>query len=102
MAVHNERVETVLAKALPFVPGGAGTVPSSSVPLGFLAAAGGGLWAFGLAAPSSPVLAAGCALVSCTGALATVNLVGGPCSAARAHRTAVPARTDLIPTGRTT
>lgn len=40
------------------------------------------------------------------GALATVNLAGGPRRAARAHRTAtpavVPARTDLIPSGRTT
>jgi hypothetical protein len=59
--------------------GGTGTVPPASVPLGFLAAAGVGLW--------------------CTGALATVNLAGGPRAAARAHRTAtpeVPARTALI------
>ncbi|MGE3447802.1 MAG: hypothetical protein AB7H92_09515 [Microbacteriaceae bacterium] len=59
----------------------------------------------GILAASPAVLAAGGALVSCTGALATVNLAGGPRRAARAHRTAapaVPARTDLIPSGRTT
>jgi hypothetical protein len=49
VAVQNERVEAVPARAAPFVPGGAGTVPPASVPLGFLAAAGVGLWAFGLA-----------------------------------------------------
>lgn len=37
------------ASSAPFVPGGAGTVPPASVPLGFLAAAGVGLSAFGLA-----------------------------------------------------
>jgi hypothetical protein len=31
------------------MPGGTGTVPPASVPLGFLAAGGAGLWAFGLA-----------------------------------------------------
>ena len=59
----------------------------------------------GILAASAAVLAGGGALVSCTGALATVNLAGGPRRAARAHRTAtpaVPARTDLIPSGRTT
>lgn len=40
----------VAAPAAPFVPGGASTVPPASVPLGFLAAAGVGLPAFGLAA----------------------------------------------------
>jgi hypothetical protein len=58
----------------------------------------------GILAASPAVLAGGGALVSCTGALATVNLADGPRRAARAHRPgtpAVPARTDLIPSGRT-
>jgi hypothetical protein len=58
----------------------------------------------GILAASPAVLAGGGALVSCTGALATVNLAGGPHRAARAHppgTPAVPARTDLIPSGRT-
>jgi hypothetical protein len=59
----------------------------------------------GILAASPAVLAGGGALVSCTGALATVNLVDGPRRAARPHRTATPAvptRTDLISSGRTT
>jgi hypothetical protein len=36
------------AGAAPFAPGASSTVPPPSVPLGFLAAAGVGLWAFGL------------------------------------------------------
>lgn len=49
MAVHSERPKAMAVSAAPFVPGGAGTAPPASVPLGFLAAAGVGLWAFGLA-----------------------------------------------------
>lgn len=36
-------------RGAPFVPGASATVPPPSVPLGFLAAGGVGLWAFGLA-----------------------------------------------------
>jgi hypothetical protein len=68
--------------------------------VGFAAALGG------ILAASPTVLAGGGTLVSGAGALATVNLAGGPRRAARAHRTATPAvraaRTDLIPSGRTT
>ena len=49
MAVQSERPTARPVTAAPFMPGGAGTVPPASVPLGFLAAAGVGLWAFGLA-----------------------------------------------------
>lgn len=49
MAVPSERTKSMPVSAAPFMPGGAGTVPPASVPLGFLAAAGVGLWAFGLA-----------------------------------------------------
>lgn len=49
MAVPSERAKSMPVSAAPFMPGGAGTVPPASVPLGFLAAAGVGLWAFGLA-----------------------------------------------------
>lgn len=47
MPVHAQRVPGV--GTTPFVPGGVGVVPPASVPLGFLAAAGVGLFAFGLA-----------------------------------------------------
>lgn len=49
MPVHTERAHpTAPAPAAPFVPGGNAVVPPPSVPLGFLAAGGVGLWAFGL------------------------------------------------------
>jgi hypothetical protein len=47
---HTEHAQpTAPMPAAPFVPGGAAAVPPPSVPLGFLAAGGVGLWAFGLA-----------------------------------------------------
>ena len=49
MAVQSERARTAPAGSAPFVPGGRAGVPPASVPLGFLAAGGVGLWAFGLA-----------------------------------------------------
>src|SRR5690606_1855047 len=49
VVVHSERPRTAAPGAAPFVPGGSGTVPPASVPLGFLAAAGIGLCAFGSA-----------------------------------------------------
>ncbi len=49
MAVQAEPSRTPPVGAAPFMPGG-GSVPPASVPLGFLGAAGVGLWAFGLAA----------------------------------------------------
>ena len=49
MVVQAERAPTAGAASAPFVPGGGSAVPPASVPLGFLAAAGVGLTAFGLA-----------------------------------------------------
>ena len=49
MAAPTRPAPSMPAAAPPFVPGGGATVPPASVPLGFLAAAGVGLWAFGLA-----------------------------------------------------
>ena len=49
MAAPTRTSPSMPAPAAPFAPGGGATVPPASVPLGFLAAAGVGLWAFGLA-----------------------------------------------------
>lgn len=48
-SVLTDRVPEPPPASAPFVPGGRAAVPPASVPLGFLAAGGVGLWAFGLA-----------------------------------------------------
>jgi hypothetical protein len=47
--VQTNRPSAAPAASAPFVPGAGASVPPPSVPLGFMAAGGVGLWAFGLA-----------------------------------------------------